>query len=232
MRLYRPVLAALILGLSLASASAQEQSVKPGINENFQDPDVDRYIQMFEGESREIFAFRHEIVAALGLEPGMDVADVGAGTGFFAMMMSGHVEPGGTIHAVDIAENFIQHIRQSAEKHGVDNIEAHVCTERSVELPENSVDLVFVCDTYHHFEYPFDTLASIHRALRPGGQLVIVDFERIRGVSDEWVLDHVRCGKGTVADEIRDSGFDFVEEIDLGMEGQYVLRFRKREPVS
>ncbi len=212
--------------------AAQEQSVKPGINDNFKNPDVDFYINLFEGESREIFASRHKIVDALGLKPGTDVADVGAGTGFFSMMMSERVEPGGTIHAVDIAENFIDHIGKLSKKEGVKNIEAHVCTERSIELPAESVDLVFICDTYHHFEYPYDTLASIHKALRPGGEIVIVDFERIQDVSSQWTFNHVRCGKGTVSDEVKDSGFDLVDDIDLGMEGQYVLRFRKREPKS
>lgn len=222
---------ALLFAVS-AIAFAQEESVNPGINESFENPDVDSYINRFEGESREIFRYRKEIVDALGLEPGMDVADVGAGTGFFSIMMSDRVDPGGTVYAVDIAENFIEHIRELADEKGIDNIEAIRCTPRSTELPEASVDLIYICDTYHHFEYPFDTLASIHRALRPGGQLIIVDFERIKGVSEEWVLNHVRCGKGTVADEIRDSGFDFVEEIDLGMKSQYILRFQKRRPQS
>lgn len=215
-----------------AVAFAQEQSVNPGINDNFQDPDVNRYLEMFEGESREIFRYRNEIVDALGLKAGTDIADVGAGTGFFSLMMADRVSPGGTVYAVDIAANFIEHIRELSKKEGVTNIEPLQCTARSVELPEASVDLVYVCDTYHHFEFPVDTLASIHRALRSGGELIIVDFERIKGVSEEWVLNHVRCGKGTVSDEIRDAGFDLVEEVDLGMDGQYILRFQKREPQS
>jgi len=102
-----------------------------------------------------------------------------------------------------------------------------LCTERSTKLPAESVDLVYICDTYHHFEYPEDTLASIHQALRPGGQLIIVDFERVKGIQVNWILNHVRCGKGTVTDEVKNAGFDFVEEVDL-MAEQYVLRFEKR----
>lgn len=221
----------LILSISAITA-AQQQSVKPGINESFQDPDVDKYIAMFEGESREIYKHRNEIVDAVGLKPGMNIADVGAGTGFFSRMFAHAVAPGGTVYAVDIAANFVEHIDAMAKKENVGNISASVCSERSVDLPENSIDVAFICDVYHHFEYPYDSMASIHKALRPGGRVVIVDFERIVGVSNDWTLDHVRCGKGTVTDEVKDSGFDLVEEKDLGMQGQYVLIFQKREPAS
>lgn len=224
-------LTALIIGFA-AIAAAQQQSVKPGINDNFKDPDVDKYIAMFEGESREIYKHRNEIVDAVGLKPGMNVADVGAGTGFFSRMFALAVAPKGTVFAVDIADNFVEHIGAMAKKENIANISASVCSERSVDLPENSIDVAFICDVYHHFEYPYDSMASIHKALRPGGRVVIVDFERIVGVSNDWTLDHVRCGKGTVTDEVMDSGFDLVEEKDLGMQGQYVLIFQKRESAS
>jgi len=230
--MYRKIaLTTLIIGFA-AIAAAQQQSVKPGINDNFKDPDVDKYIAMFEGESREIYKHRNEIVDAVGLKPGMNVADVGAGTGFFSRMFALAVAPQGTVFAVDIADNFVEHIGAMAKKENIANISASVCSERSVDLPENSIDVAFICDVYHHFEYPYDSMASIHKALRPGGRVVIVDFERIVGVSNDWTLDHVRCGKGTVTDEVKDSGFDLVEEKDLGMQGQYVLIFQKREPAS
>lgn len=232
--MHRPLAFAFAVFVFTVSAlvTAQEQSVKPGINDNFKDPDVDKYITMFEGESREIYKFRNEIVDAVGLQPGMNITDVGAGTGFFSRMFALKVAPGGTVYAVDIAKNFIGHIDAMSKKEGIDNIRASICTDRSVELPDNSIDVAFICDVYHHFEYPYDSMSSIHRALRPGGRVVIVDFERIKGVSTKFAMEHVRCGKGTVTDEVKDSGFDFLEEKPLGMDGQYVIVFRKREPVQ
>ena len=88
------------------------------------------------------------------------------------------------------------------------------------------MDQVFICDVYHHFEHPADTLASIHEALRDGGTMVIVDFERIPGKSRLFVLSHVRCGKETVIKEVEAAGFKFVEEVEM-MEEQYVIRFAK-----
>jgi predicted methyltransferase len=97
-----------------------------------------------------------------------------------------------------------------------------------VRLPPNSVDLVFICDTYHHFEFPFRTMASIHEALRPGGQLIVIDFRRIEGKSREWVLNHVRAGQEVVTKEIVSSGFKKVGEEKL-LKENYLLRFEKVE---
>ena len=72
-------------------------------------------------------------------------------------------------------------------------------------------------------------MASLHRALRSGGEVVMVDFERIPGVSREWVLDHVRCGKDEVIAEVEGDGFELVEELAVpGLAENYVLRFRRR----
>jgi ubiquinone/menaquinone biosynthesis C-methylase UbiE len=214
------------------TVAAQEKSVAPGINDNFQDPDVDRYVKMFEGESRSIFSHRHEIVQTLDLKSGMTVGDIGAGTGFFSLLFSDEVKDKGKVYAVDIAENFIDHIKKVSEEHKKTNIEAIVCDERSVKLPENSIDAAFICDVYHHFEYPNDSLNSIYKAVKPGGTLIIVDFRRIKGESRQWTLDHVRCGMGTVIDEVQESGFDLVTTIDLGMADQYVLKFKSRKKQS
>ncbi len=214
--------------LAASFAFAQEESVKAGINANFEDPDVEEYIARFEGDGRAIYSKRRELLATLDLKPGAAVADIGAGTGFFSMMMSEAVGESGTVYAVDIAQNFLDHIVEAAKEKGLKNVRPIVCDQKSTKLDPNSIDAAFICDTYHHFEFPFLTMASVHDAIRPGGLLVIVDFKRIVGISDPWVLGHVRAGKGTVSDEIIDSGFELIEEVDL-LEGQYVLRFKKRE---
>ncbi|MFY9342013.1 MAG: class I SAM-dependent methyltransferase [Planctomycetota bacterium] len=208
-----------------------EASVKPGINQDFLDPalDVTKYEQRFEVESREIFAHRARIAGLLRLRAGMSVADVGAGTGLFTVMFAPVVGPAGTVYGVDIAEKFVAHIQQLAAQRQLRNVAAVLCSERSTALPATSVDLVFVCDTYHHFEYPQSTLASIHQALRPGGELVVVDFIREPGVSRQWVLDHVRAGLPVVGQEIAAAGFELVRVEDTPfLRENYMVRFRKQ----
>jgi len=95
-------------------------------------------------------------------------------------------------------------------------------------VPTESVDLVFICDVYHHFEQAPHSLASILRALKPGGRLVLIDFERIPGKSREFILGHVRAGKETFRSEIEQAGFEYVDEVTIdAFEENYLLRFRK-----
>jgi SAM-dependent methyltransferase len=231
---------AVLLALALVSAACaqdaalappSEPSVRPGINEKFlsEDLDVDRYVEVFEGESREIYTERSGIVAALELSPGMRVADVGAGTGVFLSAFDGAVGEQGRVYAVDISPKFLDHLRQRARDERLGSVEVVQGRADSVELPAGSVDLAFVCDTYHHFEYPSATLASLRAAIRPGGTLVVIDFERIPGESPDWVLGHVRAGKETFTQEIESAGFELERELRVeGVEENYVLRFRRR----
>ena len=226
-------LAGLLLALGACGAvgaPAAETSVKPGINESFLAPDlaVDPFIQRFEAESREIARAAGAIAAFCGLAPGAVIADVGAGTGLFEPLFDQAVGPEGKVYAVEISAPFLAHLAARDAAEGWRNVELVACTERSVALPARSVDVVFICDTYHHFEYPQSTLASIRRALRPGGLLVVVDFERIEGVSSAWLLDHVRAGKDVFRAEIETAGFRFLDEPEVpGLEENYVLRFRR-----
>ena len=213
-----------------ASEARAETSVKPGINKSFLDPnlDVNSFTERFEGESREIYVERAQILAALQIEPGMVLADIGAGTGLFTGPMAGATGDQGKVYAVDIAQPFLDQIQRRAAEQKLSQIETVLCTEDSVELAGNSIDLAFICDVYHHFEYPRSTLASLFRALRQGGKMVIVDFERIPGKSRDWVLEHVRAGKATTRAEVEAAGFVFVDEVEVaGLKENYLIRFRK-----
>lgn len=210
----------------------REPSVRPGVNDEFKaaDLDVELWLGRFEVESREVYAARHAVVAALGVTPGSRVADVGAGTGLYTFLLSEAVGAEGWVFAIDIAPRFLEHILELAEERRAVNITGVLCPESDIALPPSSIDLAFVCDTYHHFEFPVGTLRSIHRALAPGGRLVVLDFERIEGRSRPWVLEHVRAGKDATRAEIEAGGFRFVRELAVaGLAENYVIEFQKPE---
>jgi len=208
----------------------EELSIKPGINDEFlaKDVDVDRWKGSFEGEAREIAVQRDAIVAAMQLKKGQDVADVGAGTGLFMKPLAEAVGVGGKVYALDISKPFVERLKERAAQEGLEQVQPRLSSPRSVDLPHLSLDVAFVCDTYHHFEYPQNVLFSLYKAIRPLGYLYVVDFEREPGVSRPWVLEHVRAGKRAVTKEIEEAGFKFVDEIKVpGLSENYVLRFRR-----
>ena len=200
----------------------------PRINERFNDPDPGDWAQRFEGESREIYARRSDIVAASGAKAGMTVADVGAGSGFMAMLFAKQVGAGGRVIAAEISRPFAAAIAQRAKNEGVQNLTTVIGTQAETGLPAGAVDIVFTSDVYHHFEQVAGTLASIKRALKPGGRFIVVDFQRIPGVSSQSTLDHVRAGKETVIEEVVAAGFRLREEVtSLGLKTNYYLIFER-----
>ncbi len=218
-------------GLIFATAAlAQDASVKPGINEKFLDPklEVGEWTEKFETESREIFHLRKEIVASLDLKPGMSVADIGAGTGLFTLPFAAGVGEQGQVYAVEIAKNFLEHIRARANQANVPQVKTILGTEKSVELPEASIDLAFICDVYHHFEFPMASLASLHRAIKPGGQLVLIDFKRIPGESSDFILGHVRAGQEVFEAEVIAAGFEKIDEVKDLLQENYFVKFRRK----
>ena len=213
------------------SQRSLETSVRPGINKRFLDTNlkVDEWVGRFEIESREVYAARNAVVKSTNVKVGTAIADIGAGTGFFTRLFSAAVGDKGKVYAVDISPRFIDHIEKHAKQDGLKNIKTVQCEENSVALPPASIDVAFTCDTYHHFEYPASTLASIHKALRPGGLLVIVDFERIEGKSKAFIMDHVRAGKEVFLREIEAAGFKLLDQSHISdSQENYVLRFTKQ----
>jgi ubiquinone/menaquinone biosynthesis C-methylase UbiE len=221
-----PALVFSSIGLLSGTGWCQEKSVRPGINKPFQDPDVKKFIGAFEGESRELSQKRKEVLAACKIKPGQVVADVGAGTGLFTRLVAAQAGPTGKVFAVDIARKFIDHVLKTCHDQGLNNVVGVVCSQTSTNLPPQSVDVVLIFDTYHHFEFPFKTMQSIHQALKPNGQVILVDFQRIKGKSTDWVMGHVRAGKEVFVNEIVSTGFRVVEEQSF-MKENYFVRFVK-----
>lgn len=214
------------------SGSQPASGARPELNERYvdRDLDVDDFIARFEIESREVYAARNDVVAACRIEPGQRVADVGAGTGLYSRLFAEAVGNHGWVYAVDIAPRFLEHIRETSQQAGRVNLTPVLGSQTSIQLPPDSVDLVFLCDTYHHFEDPPAMIESIRRALKPGGHLVLIDFERIPGVTREFLMSHVRAGKPVFRSEIEAGGLELVEQVEVpGFAENYFLRFRKPE---
>lgn len=229
----RLLIAGLPLALLIAGAlpwAAAQQTITPTareLNKSF-DADASQWTARFEHEGRAIYDKRYEVLDAMHLKPGMNAADIGAGSGLFSRLMAQRVMPGGTVFAVDIAKNMVDHIAEVAEQEHIPNLKPVLGDPHSPRLAPNSVDLVCIIDSYHHFEFAQDMLLEISKALRPDGSLVLIDFKRVDGVSSDYILKMVRAGEGTFTDEFQNAGFELVERRDDMFPDNYLLRFRHR----
>ena len=106
------------------------------------------------------------LLRELGLKPGMTVADIGAGTGYYARRIAPLVGSGGVVYAVDVQPEMIQMLGDLAKKANLSNIKPVLCTVDNVKLPEASIDLVIMVDVYHELEFPFEVMESVVRALK------------------------------------------------------------------
>jgi len=129
-----------------------------------------------EREEREREERTDILLAALQLKPGMVVADIGAGTGYLSRRMAPAVMPGGRVLAEDVQPEMVGMLRGMVRQSGLTQIEPSLGTEADVKLPASSVDLAIMVDVYHELAYPYEVLASIVRALKPGGRLVFVEY--------------------------------------------------------
>ena len=225
----RPCLA---LVLVLASPWLYGQSGQSeGINDSYKSANlrVEEWVQRFEVEGREAYDLRHQIVDAIGLKPGQSVADVGAGTGLFIPLLAEEVGSKGVVYAVDISPRFIEHIQKKVAAANLNQVKMVLSNERSIALPPASVDVVFASDAYHHFVHYQDMLASIGRALKPGGQFIVVDFDLESKALPSSMIEHVGKSKEEFTRQIEEAGFERVEDLTLPtMRSNFMYRFVKK----
>jgi SAM-dependent methyltransferase len=217
--------------LAVAGTSCRPRHTTP--NDAYLDPRVstETWNQLFQSEGRELYERRDRVMSLAAVKPGMSVADIGAGTGLFTMMLSDAVGPQGRVYAEEVLDKFSRYIAERALREGRNNVVSVVGTERSVGLPPGSIDLAFLCDVYHHFDYPDEMLASIRSALRDQGEVFLVEFRREAGRSPVWVFEHVRAGEEVVIHEFEAAGFLPLSRDD-SLRDSYVWRLRRANRVE
>lgn len=212
------------LSLEASAESAQLVSVRPGVNDGYAAGELETFIDRFESEGREVRDERDAIMAACEFELGQKVIDIGAGTGLFMPVLSKAVGERGGVTAVDIIPAFLERLEQRAKD--FPNVRVVHGEATDLTLDEASHERALMIDVYHHVEYPPVFLASVMKALKPGGELIVVDFRRIEGVTSARMMAHVRASQEEVRAEIEEAGFEFLESRDW-MRENYFMRFRR-----
>ena len=172
--------------------------------------DVDHWVSVFDDPARDAWQKPHELVAALHLRPGMTVADLGAGTGYFSRHLSSAVGQRGTVFAVELEPSLLVHLRDRAEKEKIDNVVPVLASADDPRLPAGRVDVVLIVDTYHHLDDRLHYLARLRRALGPGGRVAIVEWQK-RELPVGPPMEH-KLAREQVIDEMTSAGYRLLEE--------------------
>jgi FkbM family methyltransferase len=181
-------------------------------------------IDWLERKEREIEENTSLLIKNLAVKPGMLVADIGAGSGYHSAILSKMVGKG-TVFAVDVEREMIAYLQARIKREKLSQIVPVLCTEKSVSLPENTIDLILLVDVYHEFSYPYEMALSMLNSLKPGGKLVLVEF---RSEDDEVPIKTIHKMSETQAiKELKYAGFKFEKNIG-NLPWQHCLVFTKK----
>jgi len=140
--------------------------------------DSTAYIAMLEDPARDAYQKPAEVVAALALKAGEVVADIGAGSGYFTLRMAKEVGPTGRVYAVDVSPEMVVHLNRRLRDAGVTGVQTILAAPTTRCCPTPRWTASFVCDTWHHIDDQAKYLGLMKRMLRPGGQVVMIDFQK------------------------------------------------------
>jgi ubiquinone/menaquinone biosynthesis C-methylase UbiE len=186
--------------------------------------DAEQWAKVFDDPARDAWQKPDKVVRFLGVRSGQSVADLGAGTGYFTVRLAKAVGASGKVYAVDIEPALVDHIAERARSAGLAQVVPVLAAAADARLPERSVDLVLVVNTWHHIDDRLRYLERLSRALKPGGRIAIVDFREGdlpvgppagHKLHREAILSELAAGGWSLGDEYRKLPY------------QYVLVFRR-----
>lgn len=183
---------------------------------------AEHWAKVFDDPARDAWQKPHEVIQALKLAPDAVVADIGAGTGYFAVRLA-HMTPQGRVYAVDTEPDMVKYLGERAQKSGVKNLVPVLGAPADPKLP-GKVDLVLMVDVYHHIDQRVAYFRNLAGSLKPGGAVAIVDFTKESPVGPP---PGARIAASEVKAEMKAAGYALATEHAF-LPNQYFLVFKPR----
>ena len=216
-----------LVGFALAQALATAQNTALSSTQEMYrlQQDSKAYIARLEDPMRDAYQKPQEVVKALNLAEGEVIADIGAGSGYFTFRLAQPVGEKGRVYAVDVSPEMIMHLNRRVRDLNVKNVVTILCAPDDPLLAEASVNRFFICDTWHHINGHAKYLALLKRMLKPGGQVIMVDFKKAKTPIGPPM--EMRIDRDDLVREMETNGFQLAAEHTF-LEYQYFLIFRTK----
>ena len=183
--------------------------------------DAEAWAKIFEGPKRDAWQKPDILIQALNLKQDMIIADIGSATGYFPVRFARAV-PNGKVYGIDIEKSMVDYLNERARRENLTNLKSILAQPEDPKLPE-PVDMVFICNTYHHIGDREVYFEKLKKNLRTGAQLVIVDFKK--GDLPIGPPDHMKLSPEKVLSELSSSDYNLVQKHTF-LPYQYVLIFQ------
>jgi ubiquinone/menaquinone biosynthesis C-methylase UbiE len=178
----------------------------------------------YEGLSRDDWQQPQRVIQSLQIRPGAAIADLGAGSGYFTFRLAGATGPAGRVYAVDVDHDMTALIEAKAKERSVRNIETILALPEDSKLPQGSIDLIFSSNTYHHLEDRVRYFAALRKALRSGGRVAIIEFDRRSWLTG--LFSHYTPSE-SIKREMAQAGYRLTQELEF-LDRQSFLIFEQR----
>jgi SAM-dependent methyltransferase len=180
-------------------------------------------LSWLERDERELEEAPSRAIALLDLVPDAVIADIGAGSGYYSFRIAPLV-PRGKVIAVDIQQEMLDFLKAESAKREVANVQPHLGAIDDIQLPTNTLDAALMVDSYHEFSHPMEMLQSLHKALKPGGKIYLLEY---RAEDPRVPIKPLhKMSESQARKEFEALGFTFVEN-KAGLPWQHFLVFRK-----
>ena len=218
----KPLIALLAPVVLLQTVVAQDSKPRDmqEMHRLHQDPKA--YIAMLDDPARDAYQKPHEVITVLDLKPGEVVADIGAGSGYFTFRLAHHVGDAGRVYAVDVSPDMIVHLNRRIRDLQVKNVVSILSAPDDPLLADASIDRFFICDTWHHIADHARYLALMKKMLKPGGQVVMIEFKKAETPVGPPM--EMRIDRADLLKEMEANGFKLAAEHTF-LSYQYFLVF-------
>ena len=210
-------MACCLLSVTVFAAEEHQQHRQPA--------DIKQYLEQLDSEERDQYQKPRQVIDALNLKPGLAVADLGSGSGYFTRRFIEAVTETGKVYAVDVEPEMLKYAEESVvHMHRSYTAEFILARPDNPKLPYGSIDLLFLCNTYHHLEERTKYFSDTKSSLKPGGRLAIIDFYNDERSGELGFPKQHLVPRETVIAELTKAGYRLVREHTF-LPRQYFLEF-------